>query len=112
MLARLGERPEVVEEVARLIVTTKAHDAADDAAAALLADADLGVLAAPPESYDAYVAAVRREYAWASDAEWRAGRTAVLGALLAQPRLFKTGLLPGAEERARANVECELAALR
>jgi predicted metal-dependent HD superfamily phosphohydrolase len=79
------------DEVARLVRLTAGHDPADDDAnGAVLCDADLGVLAGPPERYAAYAAGVRQEYGFVPDADFRAGRAAVLRRLLAQPRLFRT----------------------
>ncbi|QIG44451.1 hypothetical protein G5V58_18185 [Nocardioides anomalus] len=103
----------VVAEVARLVRLTETHTPDDaDANGCALSDADLGILAAPRERYEEYVAAVRREYAHLDDDVFRAGRAEVLRGLAAKPRLFHTAY---ARERweaaARANVERELADL-
>ena len=80
-----------VAEVARLVLLTAGHDPeADDANGAVLCDADLAVLASPPPAYAAYASAVRAEYGHLSDAEFTAGRIAVLEHLLALPALFRT----------------------
>lgn len=85
---------------------------AGDGDAALLVDADLAVLAAPPDRYDAYVAAVRAEYAHVDDADWRRGRAAVLDALLARDPLYRTAAMRArGEESARANLARERAGL-
>src|SRR3712207_9520777 len=86
--ARAGLRglvpPERVEEVARLVLLTAGHDPGpDDANGAVLCDADLAVLAGPPEAYAAYASTVREEDGHPSDAEFTAGRTALLEQLLA-----------------------------
>jgi predicted metal-dependent HD superfamily phosphohydrolase len=103
----------VVAEVARLVRLTETHTPDDDDAnGCALSDADLGILAAPRERYDEYVAAVRREYAHLDDAVFNAGRAEVLRGLAAKPYLFHTAY---ARERwevaARANLERELAGL-
>jgi predicted metal-dependent HD superfamily phosphohydrolase len=110
VLTDLGVPPAIVAETARLVRLTASH-AADpaDADGALLCDADLAVLAGSPADYDAYAAAVRREYAHVGDAAFRAGRAAVLRQLLALPRLYR--LLTEREPAARANLARELAAL-
>lgn len=114
--ARLAETSlpdgEVAAEVARLVRLTQTHrPAEDDRAGQVLCDADLAILAAEPERYASYVRGVRSEYAHVSDADFTVGRAAVLRDLLAKPTLFHT---PAArdrwEQRARANVEGELAA--
>lgn len=105
--------PALVDEVVRLVLVTEQHRPADDDAnGCVLTDADLAILAAPAERYAEYVAAVRREYAAVPDADFAAGRAAILRDLLAKPHLFHT---PYAREHweaaARANVEAELAHL-
>lgn len=101
---------DVVAEVARLVRMTETHaPAEDDATGCALSDADLAILAAGPERYTEYVAAVRREYAHVDDEDFARGRAAVLGDLLDKPRLFHTDrAAAGWEEAARANVLAEL----
>ena len=103
----------VVAEVARLVRLTETHTPDDgDANGCALSDADLGILAAPRERYDDYVAAVRREYAHLDDEVFDAGRADVLRALAAKPRLFHTAYARAEwEAAARANLERELATL-
>jgi predicted metal-dependent HD superfamily phosphohydrolase len=116
--ARLAERalPELgfdaarTAEVARLVRLTVTHDPADgDRNGEVLCDADLAILAAAPERYAAYAAAVREEYAFVPDDAFREGRAAVLRHLLGLPCLFRT---PHGrrewEERARQNLTTEL----
>lgn len=103
-----------VAEVSRLVRLTATHQPEPgDADGAVLCDADLAILAAGPEEYAAYTAAVRREYAHVGDREFRAGRAAVLEQLLSLPSLFGTtyGRLRW-ETGARANVAEELSSLR
>jgi predicted metal-dependent HD superfamily phosphohydrolase len=116
--ARAGLRglvpPEQVEEVVRLVLLTAGHDPApDDANGAVLCDADLAVLAAPPGAYAAYASAVREEYGHLSDAEFTAGRTAVLEHLLALPALYRLPAVAAEwTPRARANLAAELSLLQ
>ena len=116
--ARAGLRglvdDEGLAEVERLVLVTVDHDPApDDANGAVLCDADLAVLAAPPDAYAGYASAIRAEYGLLSDADFTAGRIAVLERLLALPALYR---LPENAERwtatARANLGAELALLR
>ena len=116
--ARAGLRglvPEArVEEVARLVLLTASHDPQPgDADGAVLCDADLAVLAGPPDAYATYASAVREEYRHLSDEEFTAGRIDVLERLLALPALYR---LPAVAEtwepRARANLTAELTLLR
>jgi predicted metal-dependent HD superfamily phosphohydrolase len=108
-----GSPADLVAEVARLVRLTRTHRPADDDRAGMaLCDADLAILAAGDERYADYVRGVRSEYAHVSDADFAAGRSAVLLDLLAKPTLFH---LPKArarwEVRARDNVRRELARL-
>lgn len=96
--------------VARLVRVTASHVPAssDDRDGAVLCDADLAVLAAAPDVYAAYAAAVRQEYAHLDDATFRAGRLDVLSSLLDRQRLFwtRTGR-DRWEERARQQLATE-----
>ncbi len=72
--------------VADLVLVTMRHDPGEpaDPDAAVLCDADLGVLAASPDRYDRYCADVRREYGHVPDDLFAAGRAAVLRRLHVQ----------------------------
>jgi predicted metal-dependent HD superfamily phosphohydrolase len=116
--ARAGLRGLVPDErraeVERLVLLTAGHDPApDDVNGAVLCDADLSVLAAPPQAYAAYASAVREEYAHLSDDDFIRGRIAVLESLAALPALYRT---PEAAEQwtatAAANLTAELTLLR
>ena len=116
--ARAGLRglvpDERIAEVERLVLLTAGHDPAPgDANGAVLCDADLAVLASPPQAYAAYASAVREEYGHLSDADFTAGRIAVLDRLLGLPALYR---LPETGQQwtatARANLTAELALLR
>ncbi|MFF2809457.1 hypothetical protein ACFVT2_20185 [Streptomyces sp. NPDC058000] len=112
-LPELGIAPPRTAEVARLVRLTVTHDPApDDRNGAVLCDADLAVLAGSPDAYATYAAAVRTEYGFVPDPDFRAGRAAVLRQLLALPRLFRT---PQGHDRweqpARHNLSTELALL-
>lgn len=100
-----------VEEVARLVRLTSDHRAEPgDDDGALLCDADLSVLGGEPEPYARYVAAVREDYAHIGDADFAAGRAAVVRHLLELDPLFNTAR---ARElwlvAARRNLQGELA---
>jgi predicted metal-dependent HD superfamily phosphohydrolase len=106
----LGWRSERRALVGSLIEAT-AHHRADTDDAIVLLDADLAILGSDPASYQAYVAGVRGEYAHLPEAEWRAGRSAVLRHFLGLSELFRSSYLRSKEQRARANMAAELAAL-
>jgi predicted metal-dependent HD superfamily phosphohydrolase len=115
--ARAGLRglvtDERLDEVERLVLLTAGHDPEPgDANGAVLSDADLAVLAAPPEAYAAYASAVRLEYGHLSDEVFTGGRIAVLEHLLALPALYRTAAAQPWTGTARANMTAELALLR
>ncbi|MFC5667248.1 hypothetical protein ACFP3U_30310 [Kitasatospora misakiensis] len=102
-----------IAEVARLVRLTVTHrPEPGDRDGEVLCDADLAVLGGAPEAYTAYAAAVREEYAFVPEPDFRAGRAAVLRQLLALPALYRT---PTAHARfdapARTNLAAELARL-
>jgi predicted metal-dependent HD superfamily phosphohydrolase len=124
-LAELGWPPPRIDAVADMIEATATHVSGDDtqhahaahcAAAAsdvaVLLDADLAVLGAPPSAYAAYVNGVRAEYAHLDDVAWRTGRAAVVRALLDRPTRYLTPTGSSRwDARARANLTAELSAL-
>ncbi|RWQ48356.1 MAG: hypothetical protein E5Y79_30370 [Mesorhizobium sp.] len=80
--------------------------------AALFLDMDLAILGAPPDAFDAYEQAVRREYGWVEEPMWRAGRSAVLKGFLARPHIFHTEeFRQRFEAQARQNMARSLEAL-
>ncbi|MCH0538688.1 hypothetical protein I3F58_03750 [Streptomyces sp. MUM 203J] len=109
-LPELDVDPSRTAEVARLVRLTVTHDPAPgDRNGEALCDADLAVLAAEPDTYAAYTAAVREEYGFVPDEAFREGRAAVLRQLLELPGLFRTPY--GAEQweaAARRNMTAEL----
>ncbi|MBX9583055.1 MAG: hypothetical protein K2X87_22340 [Gemmataceae bacterium] len=115
LLGPVGVPRSDLERVGRLVRAT-AHlagsEPAGDRETAVLLDADLAILGASPERYQRYAAAIRREYAWVPDADYRAGRARVIEHFLARPRLFRTDLMAAeGEAAARANLRAELASL-
>lgn len=104
---------QAVAEVGRLVRLTAAHDVSrDDAAAALLIDADLAILGAPRKRYQRYVDGIRAEYHAVDDERWAVGRSAVLSGLLGRARIYATTTAHTTlDAAARANMTWELATL-
>jgi predicted metal-dependent HD superfamily phosphohydrolase len=103
-----------VAEIARLVRLTTTHrPSPGDYNGEVLCDADLAILAAPPERYAEYVNGVRREYADVPDEDFRLGRLAILESLAGKETLFHTALARREwEPVARANLAAEIARLR
>ncbi|KAK0717810.1 hypothetical protein B0T26DRAFT_646167 [Lasiosphaeria miniovina] len=123
-VARLSELPHVssdrVAKIAAMIEATASHVVpaaleGDDGAradAALFLDMDLSILGAEAQVFDAYEAAVRKEYAWVHDEAWRKGRADVLRRFLGRERIFHSELFRALyEDAARGNLQRSLARL-
>jgi predicted metal-dependent HD superfamily phosphohydrolase len=112
-LTKLGLSGYQCAHVMRLIIATK-HDSVPTAPdAMLMADIDLAILGAQPDEYARYAAAIRQEYGWLADADYRAGRTKVLQSLLDRESIYNTPKFQMEREfRARANIVQELATLQ
>jgi len=115
---RLGIGGDLAAAAAALVLAT-AHAAGpgkaptappvSDRDAAAIRDIDLAILGAPPDGFASYEAAVRREYAFLTDAEWRTGRSRVLRAFLDRPRLYLTDAFRDRlEGQARRNLRASL----
>ncbi len=112
-LCQLGLAAPSIERVGALILMTREHQPVPgDADAQLFLDADLAVLGAAADTYKEYAHAIRQEYAWVSEADYRAGRRAVLRRFLDRPRIFGTDtLFERLDPSARRNLANEIAEL-
>jgi predicted metal-dependent HD superfamily phosphohydrolase len=110
---QVGDTSLDVATIARLVRLTALHDPEPgDHRGEVLCDADLAILAADPARYAGYAAGVRRDYASVPDADFRAGRRAVLEELLGRDALFRTSYAREHwEPRARENLAREIAEL-
>ncbi|RXH19269.1 HD domain-containing protein [Bradyrhizobium guangzhouense] len=112
-LAEQHVRIELRQEVGRLIRLTKTHDVdAGDRLGAVLISIDLAILGADPARYDAYAAAIRREFSHVSEDDFRIGRARVLRRFAAREVIYPDSSFAATLDRqARANLARELAAL-
>jgi predicted metal-dependent HD superfamily phosphohydrolase len=79
---------------------------------ALFLDMDLAILGSPAAEFDAYDAAVRREYAWVPEPQWRHGRRTVLEGFLAREAIYASARFRASHEApARRNLARALARL-
>lgn len=104
----LGFSMRDADQIAMLILSTT-HTGEKN----LITDIDLSGLGSDPEVYDANTAKIRREYAFASDEMWKAGRTAFIERFLAQDSIFFTPqFVSQFEAKARKNMSRELDRLK
>jgi len=112
-LAEAHVGPDIAREVGRLIRLTKTHQVEPaDRLGAILISIDLSILGAEPARYDAYAAAIRKEYAHVPENDYREGRAGVLRQFAARPFIFPdAGFAEMYDRQARENLARELAAL-
>ena len=104
LLGEGGAAPDAAAAVRALIMATR-HDApADEGDARYVVDADLSILGASPAEFDRYETQVRREYAFVSEADWRARRPRVLERFLDRARIYETAEFSHLEAPARDNL--------
>lgn len=104
-----------VDRAARAIEATVTHRLpdADCPDGAILLDIDLSILGAEAADFDAYDAAIRREYAYVPEPEYRAARAGILARFLERDRLYLTAWGHDRwEARARINLDRAIARLR
>ena len=113
-LRPLGLPAAQIRAVEDLVRMTDGHHApAEDALTSAFHDADLWILSAPQERFDAYCAQVREEYAFVPQDAYRAGRTAVLRPFTLRETISRTAHARHHwEQPARVNLARELARLR
>jgi len=100
---RLAPAPS--ETIRALILATRHDSVPPTPDAALVTDIDLSILGAPPAAFDAYDAAIRKEYGWVPAPLYRRKRRDVLQSFLDRQRIFSTDYFAERlEQSARANL--------
>jgi len=107
-----------IARIVAMIRATAGHalpgfaDAAAKRDCALFLDMDLAILGSPQADFDAYEVAVRREYDWVTEPQWKRGRRAVLAGFLARPAIYATARFQASHEAAaRRNLARAMARL-
>lgn len=101
--------PDISTTVSKLVLATKHTGEPLSGDSALLTDIDMAVLARPEAGYREYAEAIRTEYAFAPEEQYRAGRRAFLTSLLERPTIYHTRLGQTTwEANARQNIQSEI----
>lgn len=79
-----------VDRIEQLVLATRTHETDGSPDTSLLLDLDLSILGSAPDVYADYAVAIRQEYAWVPEADYRRKRAAVLQRFLDRPTLFLT----------------------
>lgn len=100
--------PNIIQRVEELILATKNHQLPkeEDKDCAIFLDADLSVFGLDEADFDRYSEAMRREYAWLSDQEYKTKRKEALLSYLQRERIYLTDeMFARFEEKARRNIQ-------
>jgi predicted metal-dependent HD superfamily phosphohydrolase len=110
LLKNCGGSLDLIDRVSQLILATQGHQiVSEDRDLSIFLDADLEILGAEPNIYQAYHQNIRREYSWVSDVDYRVGRMRVLDSFLQRDRIYHTELLFNElESISRTNIDREI----
>jgi len=112
-LQKLGFPERTVNRVSDLILKTVSHvSEKEDGDALILLDADLAPLGADEETFARQSRALRQEFGWVPEEEYRASRVRILSNFLNRERIYQTEWMYQARERkARNNLSQAIAEL-
>jgi predicted metal-dependent HD superfamily phosphohydrolase len=112
-LTDFGIATALCERIRALILATKHTAISQGQDAQLLVDIDLSILGRPPAEFDRYERAIRQEYAWVAEEQFRHGRAKILHGFLARERIYQTThFYQRLEQPARQNLTRSVAKLR
>lgn len=104
-LVAAGAPRDAIARIDAMIRATASH-VADDPDGCLMQDIDLAILAAAPRTFARYDRAIRAEYAWIPESQYRQRRRRVLVSFLEREAIYRTPpLRERYERRARGNLE-------
>lgn len=112
-LTKLNLPNTTIDRITHLIHLTKHHPIQPtDLDAQLLLDLDLSILATPPIQYQTYAQAIRQEYYWVPEADYRKGRSQILQTFLNRDRIYHYPQMRHHESQARTNLDQEIETLK
>jgi len=80
---------DTVSRIVEMIIATKTHQS-ETADSALMVDIDLGILGASTDAFEAYDAAIRKEFHWVPTVQYCLGRSQVLSSFLKRETVYQT----------------------
>ncbi|HSG16768.1 MAG TPA: metalloprotease family protein [Anaerolineae bacterium] len=112
-LKKLGMPERTITRVSDMILKTVTHESEnEDRDALILLDADLAPLGADKEVFARQSDALRQEFGWIPEDEYKANRVQALGGFLNRERIYQTDRLYQAlEAKARSNLNQAIAEL-
>lgn len=110
ILKSLNIAPDTIQSVKQIILSTQKHQPLiNNIDNLIFLDIDLAILGASPEQYTKYAQAIRQEYFWLSDRNYKQGRKQVLTNFLSRARIYYTNYFyQQLEQTARANLRAEI----
>ena len=107
-----GVAGNLVQRISALVLLTRHLGPATDSAGRLLCDIDLSILGRETAEFGRFERAIRAEYAWVAEPEYRVGRVRILRGFLERQPLYQTvPFRVRYEEAARRNLARALARL-
>jgi predicted metal-dependent HD superfamily phosphohydrolase len=85
-----GVAGSLVERIRLLVLLTRHLAPAPDPAGQILCDIDLSILGRQPAEFERFERAIRAEYAWVPEPEYRTGRARILRGFLERQPLYQT----------------------
>lgn len=103
----------VIARIEPLILVTKTHAEPVSVDQQLMVDVDLRILGETPERFEAYDQAIRAEYTWVPENDYRRGRAEVLQSFLNRKSIYQTECFRAKyEHSARENLARTIAELQ
>lgn len=102
--------PEKISKIVKLILATEKHSAENlDSDGKLFLDFDLAILGSDGGVYGEYAKAIRKEYSFVSENDYKIGRGKILRDFLRRDFIFLTDIMRESfEANARRNIEREI----
>ena len=109
-LIELKISPNIIQLVKQIILSTQKHQPLTaNINNKIFLDIDLSILGTSPDKYLNYSQAIRQEYMWLSDRDYKLGRKKILINFLSRKRIYFTDYFyQKLEAQARTNLEAEI----